>query len=80
MKPKLRPEELGSVGQVKNGGECIGKENERKKKGHEGRLRSSMGRVGVARASEWCAVTRSREGWGCVGGQEKEGFGVCTNG
>lgn len=80
MRAKLRSEELGSVGQVKKGGVRTGKENEREKKGHEGRVRSSMERAGVARASEWCAVTRSREGWGCAGGQEREGFGVCTNG
>ena len=39
-----------------------------------------MGWVGVARASESCAVTRSREGWGCVGRQDREAFGVCING
>ena len=50
-----------------------------------------MGGWGVARASEQCGVTRSRERWRCVGGrlerrsggqkgQRARGPGCCTNG
>lgn len=77
MRAKLRSEELGSVGQVKKGGVRTGKENEREKKGHERVKQHGAGRGG--QGSEWCAVTRSREGWGCVEGRRGKVSG-CTNG
>lgn len=59
---------------MKKGGVRTGKENEREKKGHEGRVRSSMERQGWPGPVNGVLLPEAERDGGVLGGQEREGF------